>query len=316
MKKLSSVFLIMVCQTIFAQNCSEEILASKPGKWKQGQQGSIRNIAAADLVKEKNFLSGLQKKISSQYSPSGLEVHYSTVWNKWDPAGYIADPYHLSMYLLRYLCDDSPKGYYVEYSSATNVVVAINELFLTDDMYAAPLKTDDLRGYIRLFKKPEKKEGAIYMGAEYTDNGRIKEENWLITRGDTLPFRFLNRKEYLELTKRKLEKNIKEGDNYSGKYLDNVNAQLKRSEKELLQLAICKTSDEEKFTGFLPEGDPFAYYPIVPEMSYYKKGVPKSSAQFISVKYKYSIGDPVFDKNIKEIRQVLSFDYLRSLLVK
>lgn len=316
MKLILFFFLIACCQTISAQPCTAEAMAAKTGKWKPGPQGSIRNIAAADLVKEKAFLVNLQKKISSVFTPIGMEVHYSTVWSKGSEPGYAADPYHLAMYFLRYLCDDSPKGYYVEYSSATNVVVAVNQLFGTDDIKAVPLEADHFRDYIRLFHKPVEKDGAVYMGAELTDNGRIKEENWLITRGDSLPFRYLTRKEYLLITKAKLEKQQAATDTYLKKYLDKVNTALQSTEKELLQVAVCNSADEERFTGFLPEGDRFAFYPVVPAMNYYKKGTARSGAQFISVKYKYSIGDPVFDKNLQSIRNVLTFDYLRSLLVK
>lgn len=316
MKLILFVFLIAGFQTLSAQPCTAEAMAAKTGKWKYGPQGSIRNIAAADLPKEKAFLTALQKKLSTGFAPTGLDIHYSTVWNKGDDRTYVADPYHLAMYLLRYLCDDSPKGFYVEYSSATNVVVAVNQLFILEDLNAAPLPPDHFRGYLRVYSKPEKRNGAIYMGTESSDNGRIKEENWLITRGDSLPFRYLTRKEYLLITKAKLEKQNASTDAYLKKYLDKVNAALQGSEKELAQIAVCNTFDEERFTGFLPEGDRYAFYPIVPEMSYYRKGAPRSAAQFISVKYKFSTGDPVFDKNLQSIRNVLTFDYLRSHLVK
>lgn len=310
-------FLLLLCwQMISAQKCTDEAMAAKTGKWKPGIQGSIRNIAAADLVKEKAHMAGMQKKLSAQHVPAGLEIVYSTSWNKDASPGYIADPYSLSMYLLRYLCDKSPKGFYVEYSSATNVVVAFNQLFTMDNLYAAPLPADHFRGYLRLFKKPEKKDGAIYMGTELSDNGNVKVENWLITRGDSLPFRFLSRKEYLVMTKAKLEKKIKAGENYLQQYLDKVNEQQKQPDKDLSQPAVCNWNDEESFTGFLKEGERFAFYPVVPDLSYYKKGLPKSAAQFISVKYKYSVGNAVFEKNIQGLKQALSVAYLRSLLAK
>jgi len=316
MKKILLIILFTASQALFAQPCTQSLMAIKPGKWKAGPQGSIRNIAATDLPKEKAFLTSLQKKLSTGFAPTGLEIHYSTVWNKGDDRTYVADPYHLAMYLLRYLCDDSPKGFYVEYASATNVMVAVNQLFLLEDLSAAPLAPDHFRGFLRIYSKPEKKNGAIYMGTESSDNGRIKEENWLITRGDSLPFRYLTRKEYLLITKAKLEKQKASTDTYLKKYLDKVNAALLGTAQELSQIAVCNTFDEERFSGFLPEGDRYAFYPVVPEMSYYRKGVPRSAAQFISVKYKYSTGDPVFDKNLQSIRSVLTFDYLRSLLVK
>ena len=315
MKIGSLLVLLLGWQLLAGQKCTDEAMVAKTGKWKPGIQGSIRNILKADLAREKAFMAGIQKKVSKQHVPAGLEIVYSTSWNKDNTSGYLADPYSLSMYLLRYLCDDSPKGFYVEYSSATNVVVGINQLFAMDNLYAAPLPADHFRGYLRLFKKPELKDGAIYMGTETSDNGNIKEENWLITRGDSLPFRYLSRKEFLLLAKTRLENKIKSGENLQ-KYLDKVKEQLQQPEKDLSQPAVCNWNDEERFTGFLKEGERSAFYPVVPDLSYYKKGLPKSAAQFISVKYKYSVGNKVFDKNIEGLRKALSFEYLRSLLTK
>ncbi len=316
MKIGSLLVLLLGWQLLSGQKCTDEAMAAKTGKWKPGIQGSIRNIAKADLVKEKSLLLAMQKKAGLQHVPAGLEIVYSTSWNKDNTSGYFADPYSLSMYLLRYLCDDSPKGFYVEYSSATNVVVGVNQLFAMDNLYAAPLPADHFRGYLRLFKKPELKDGAIYMGTETSDNGNIKEENWLITRGDSLPFRYLSRKEFLLLAKTRLENKIKAGEGYLQKYLGKVKEQLLKPEKELSQPAICNWSDEEQFSGFLQEGERGAFYPVVPELNYYKKGLAKSAAQFISVKYKYSVGNKVFDKNIEGLRKAFSFEYLRSLLAK
>jgi len=316
MKIGSLLVLLLGWQLLSAQKCTDEAMAAKTGKWKPGIQGSIRNIAKADLAKEKAFMAGIQKKVSGQHVPAGLEIVYSTSWNKDNTSGYMADPFSLSMYLLRYRCDDSPKGFYVEYSSATNVVVAFNQLFTMDNLYAAPLPADHFRGYLRLFKKPELKDGAIYMGTETSDNGNIKEENWLVTRGDSLPFRYLSRKEFLLLAKTRLENKIKAGEGYLQKYLGKVKEQLLKPEKELSQPAICNWSDEEQFSGFLQEGERGAFYPVVPELNYYKKGLAKSAAQFISVKYKYSVGNKVFDKNIEGLRKAFSFEYLRSLLAK
>ena len=316
MKQLFFLILLAGFKPLMAQPCTDEKMAARPGSWKPGSQGSIRNIAAADLANERRFLQNLQKRISSVYSPTGLEVNYSTSWSKGDKPGYAADPFSLQMYLLRYLCDDSPKGFYVEYSSATNVMVFANHLYCPEFFDAAPLEPDHSRGYVRLFSKPEKKEGAIYMGTELTDNGRVHEENWLITRGDSLPFRALTRKEFLLKIRPKLEKKLQYDKTYYQEFLDNIDKALREPESELAKMAVCKSSDEEQFTGFVPEGDRFACYPVVPDMNYYRKGQPKSAVQFISVKFKYSINDPVFDKNIASLRKALDFSYLHSLLVK
>lgn len=113
-------------QHVIAQPCTAEKMAIRPGSWKAGLKCTIRNIAAADLVNERSFLQNLKKRISSVYSQVGLEVNYSTSWFKDDNQGYVADPFSLQTYPLHYLCDDSPKGFYVEIASATNVVVMVN----------------------------------------------------------------------------------------------------------------------------------------------------------------------------------------------
>lgn len=316
MKQLFFLIFLAGFKPLMAQPCTAELMANRPGGWKAGIQGSISNIAAADLPKERSFLQDLQKRISSVYSPVGLEVTYSTNWSKGGEQGYLADPFSLSMYLLRYLCDDSPKGFYVEYSSPTNVMVFVNHFNSSARLYAAPLQPDDSRGFLRLFSKPEKKDGAIYLGTDLTDNGRVREENWLITRGDSLPFRVLSRKEYLLKIRPRLEKKLQYDKAYMQEFMDNIDKALREPESELAKMAICKSSDEERFTGFVSENDRFAFYPVVPEMNYYRKGLPKSAAQFICVQFKYSIGDPVFDMNIASLRKALDFSYLRSLLVK
>ena len=316
MKPIFFLIILAGFKTVLAQPCTTELMATRPGRWKVGIQGSINKIDAADLPKERSFLQDLQKRISSIYSPFGLEVTYSTNWIKGYEQGYVADPFSLNMYLLRFLCDDSPKGFYVEYSSPTNVSVFVNHFNSSAKLYAAPLQPDDSRGFLRLFSKPEKKDGAVYLGTELTDNGRIREENWLITRGDSLPFRILSRKEYLLTIRPRLEKKLQYDREYMQQFKDNIDKALKEPESELTKIAVCNGFDEERFTGFLPEGNPYAFYPVVPEMNYYRKGLPKSAVQFISVQFKYCINDPVFDKNIASLRKALDFSYLRSLLVK
>lgn len=82
-----------------------------------------------------------------------------------------------------------------------------------------------------------------------------------------------------------------------------MNDYLQLPVKELLQPAIGNWYEEERFTDFVPEGSQFAFYPVVSDMNYYRKVTPKSAAQFISVQYKFSVGDPVFDKNIEGIKK-------------
>src|SRR5260370_33217997 len=127
---------------VFAQDCSKELLQKKAGTWKTGPQGSISNIIPADLAKEKAVIAVIHKMVSTNYSPTGCQVSYSTVFGKNPGAGqaFIADPYHYAMYILRYLCDVSSKDkskYYVDYSTPTTVNITVNEIFSLNNLYAA-----------------------------------------------------------------------------------------------------------------------------------------------------------------------------------
>ncbi len=57
-------------------------------------------------------------------------------------------------------------------------------------------------------------------------------------------------------------------------------------------------NDEERFEGFVEEGTRGSFIAVKPNLSYYRKNLPKSSPQFFTVIYKLSQGDPVFEANI------------------
>jgi hypothetical protein len=50
LKKNIVIILIMATFTLpsFSQDCSEKLLAQKPGTWKAGKQGFIQNLTATD----------------------------------------------------------------------------------------------------------------------------------------------------------------------------------------------------------------------------------------------------------------------------
>ncbi len=117
----ATLFLFLNC---FGQNCSQEILAKKPGIWKAGTQGSIKNITTTDLVKEKQVLAAIHKMITTSYTPMGCQVSYSNVFGKYPDEGqtFMADPYHYAMYILRYLCDGNSTDkskFYTDVSTPT-----------------------------------------------------------------------------------------------------------------------------------------------------------------------------------------------------
>ena len=156
----------------FPQDCSKELLAKKPGTWKAGQQGQIFKVTKGDLVREKAIITSIHKMIASQYKPIGCQVLYSTVYGGNYPTPeqpWIADTYHYAMYILRYLCDQQSTDkskYYVDIATPTTVNITANAMFWLSSLYAANLAPDDFRGYLKLTKRPVKKDGYYFMGEE------------------------------------------------------------------------------------------------------------------------------------------------------
>ena len=239
---------------------------------------------------------------------------------------WVADPYHYSMYILRYLCDQQSADkskYYVDYSTPTTVNITANVIYWLNNLYAANITTDDLRGYLKLKARPIKKDGVYFMGEEVVGDGnlenKIKEYRWLITYNDTLPFSYISRKEYLLIQKMRLEKTVKESPgekSFLDQYLKNINEYLAKSETELSKPAICNWNEEERFEKFVEEGAPGSFIAVKPNLAYFRKKLPMSSPHFFTVVYKIAHGDPVFEKNIDEIKKAVDFAALKNMLGK
>ncbi|HEX7847086.1 MAG TPA: hypothetical protein VF476_14895 [Chitinophagaceae bacterium] len=313
---------------LLAQDCMKEILRQKAGTWKAGQQGSIANVSAGDLAKEKAVIASIHKLISTNYKPTGCQISYSTVYGKRPGPGqlFIADPYHYAMYILRFLCEPNSKDkskYYVDYSTPTTVNVTANVIYTLNNLYAANIPTDDSRGYLKLKQRPEKKDGYYYMGEEVVGDGhlenKIKEYRWLITYNDTLPFYYVSRKEYLLIQKKRLEKSIQDSPGekaYLTQFINNINEYLKKPEAELNKTAICLWNEEERFEKFVEEGTKGSFIAVKPNLAYYRKNLPKSSPQFFCVVYTIAHGDPVFEENIANIKNAIDFAKLKTMLGK
>jgi hypothetical protein len=328
MKYLILPALFFFSLNAFTQDCTKAFLARKPGTWKAGQQGSIQNVSAADLTKEKLAIAAIHKMVKANYSPTGCQVTYSTVFGKHLSAGvnWIADPYYYSMYILRYLCDGNSKDkskYYVDISTPTTVNITANAIFSLSSLYAANIPPDDFRGYLKLKQRPQKKDGYYFLGEEVVGDShlenKMKEYRWLITYNDTLPFSYLSRKEYLLIQRKRLEQFIKDNPGekvYHDQYLRNISEYLKKPETELNQPAICMWNDEERFEKFVDEGTSGSFIAVQPNLAYYRRYLPKSSPQFFTVIYKIAHGDPVFEENIAAIKKAVDFAALKNMLGK
>jgi len=327
MKHSISALLLFAALNVFSQPCDKTLLKQKPGVWKAGQPGSIQNVSAAALAKEKSVIAAVHKMVQTNYSPTGCQITYANVYGKHLAAAknWIADPYYYSMYVLRYLCDQNSADkskYYVDISTPTTVNITANAIFSLNSLYAADLAADDPRGYLKLNRMPQKKDGAWLLGEEvvgdYGTPYEIKEYRWLITYNDTLPFYYVTRKEYLLIQKKRLEQTIREegASDYYNKCMNNIATELKKPDTDLNKPAVCPWNDEQRFTGFVEANSPGSFIAVKPNMAYYHKNLPASSPQFFTVVYKISKGDPVFEENISNIKKAVDFSVLRNMLGK
>ena len=211
--------------------------------------------------------------------------------------------------------------YYVDVSTPTTCQITANAIYNLR-LYAAEIPDSDMRGYLKLEKRPEKKDGVYYLeeieGQRYSKN-KVMQYSWLITYDNTLPYMDVSRKEYLLLTKKKLEKDIiaNGGDASEYKvYNDRINKYLKESEDYLSQTAVCMWNDEERFNGFVEENTPGSFIAVKPNLLYYRKNMKLSTPQFFLIQIKIEQGDSVFDENIDGIKKALDFEKLRSMLGK
>lgn len=321
-------FLIFAANT-YSQDCSASDLAKKPGIWKAGLKGSTTNVSAADLTREKAVLTVIHQMISSGYTPKGCQALYSYSYSGANPyAGknWVGDQFWYSIYILRYLCDrnsaDKSK-YYIDAATPTTVNIYSNVIFWLNALYAADLADEDPRGYLKLQKKPQLKEGFYFMGEEIVGDShmenKIIEYRWLITYDEKLPFSYVSRKEYLLLVKKRLEQTISNNQGsrqFYVKYMNRIMENLNMPEAVLGQPAICMWNDEEQFEGFVEEGTRGSFIAIKPNLDYYNKKLAKSVPQFFSVAFKIAHGDPVFEENISGIKNAADFNVLRKMLGK
>ncbi len=312
-----------------AQNCTAEELAKKLGSYKdRNGGGSTLGVAAADLAREKMILTNVHKMVAAKYVPVGVEAQYSSHFGYGMPLPgvvKIADSFGYSIYLKKYYCDkqsaDKSK-YYPAGETGTILSIDVN-VINRYKLSASDIADNSFRGYLLLKEKPQKINGFYYLGNEFTGDTRAarKYYTWLVTYDDTLPFIYFTRKEYLLLSKARLAKTISQYGSDSGyftEFVNRINDALKRPESELNQEAIVNGSDEEKFTGFVEESDPYARHPVKHNTAYYRKGLPKSAPQFISVVFSVMEDNEsaVYVANMNENKKVVDFNVLRNMLGK
>ena len=318
---LRGALLSMLSISTFAQEpCTTTLVSKKPGMLRESKlRGSTTGLTAADVTRARASLTKIHQTIAAGYKPVGVVGDFSYHFS----GGPTAGTFGYSLYLLKYNCDKSggdPSKVYV--GSDTPTVVRIDANVINPiSVLATDTSDNTFRGYMFMRTMPKKVDGFYYLGDNPAGNAprNQKEYTWLITYGDELPFTTLTRKEFLLITKARLEKTKSENGSSGGfydQYLSRVNEYLKKGEAELNRPAIINRMDEERFTGFLEEGAPGAYYAIRHNPAYYRKGLPKSAAQFYTVVYSVYEGDPVYPDNIAAVKKALDLNLLKGMLAK
>ncbi len=331
----------------YSQPCKQVELIKLPGEWKQGIKGSVNNVSSANLVKEKEVVQSILNMFMEGYKPMGCRVTYSGVYgyNVYSGKNWISDPYGLSAFFLRYLCDpNNMKKYYVDISTPTHLEVSVNKFKPENgEIYAAELPEDDEDGYISIRKIPEYINGCYFMESTSDANKNYITYFWMICNSDKLPYKHLTQKEYLlkklaeykskilEINERELVRKSRDllTDEDIEFYIDQRDYYRKpivlieemlqnKSNAELESPAVTDyPGDTQRPLPKLVEmGTPNADILIVPNPDYYNRNLPKYVPQLFSINLTISKGDPVFEDVLEKISKAVNVKKFKALLGK
>lgn len=336
---------IMPSLMAFSQTCSQEDLAKIPGVWKQGLQGSTTGVSAADLAREKEVVAKAFNIIKENFQPMGCVVSWAGVYG-FNPAtgkDWVANPYGLGAYFLRYLCDTQKPGqHYVDVSTPTNLYINFNAF---EWVKAANLTDDHHDGFLTFRQLPALKNGYYFFKKDVDYNSKIKKYIWLFTYNNKLPYRHFTKKEFLLNRTAFFNERIKEinhNDSISrswdlnpedrDSYIVSFNQQRefynepRRKIRELLnsmneaefsEPAIIRSrGDGFPLPDFVQMGVEYSDILMLPDLTYYNKNLPASAPQMFSIVLTISHDDPVFEHVYISISKIIeeNIDKFRALL--
>ncbi len=296
--------------------CDRAAQTKLPGSWKFLLPLSRSEVPAANLAIEKAKLTSIQKTIASGYSPVGVQIPWEVASQTAKPQRgdlWFLDIFSLNLGMKPMICSGDNKPIIAMDPIGGMQIFAnyVPNLWL----FPGELPADEFRGYLKMNFSIAKVNGFYKFGKKWGDENS-GNETWLITYDDTLPFYYVSRKEYLQLTKKRLEKTIaNEGDGYQ-EYMKNINDWLKKPESELSKPAICMWNDEERFDGFVEAETHGAFYAIKPNIAYFRKGLGKTIPQLWTVTYSTASSNPVSVANMAGIKKMVDFNVLREMLGK
>lgn len=204
MKKYLVLFLSMAVIAISssAQDCTPELLAQKPGTWKESSN-ALSGISAADLAREKKVVAAIHAMIKSKYVPMGVNARFNGGYNRPEP-NMPGNGYSYSIMALGYYCDGN--NIKTEDETSTNFEIAAN---IFDSEIYDTAQGDRLlaEGFNVMHDMPVEKDGYWYFKEKDANLGfgmTGKSSAWLITYDGKLPYTYVTKKEFLEKRKRSL----------------------------------------------------------------------------------------------------------------
>ncbi len=335
-KLLILLSLLTVCASAQTQNCtSDEELINYPGKFRPGRGGSISNVSATSLAKQKMNVANFVKRLQQNLNLQGFNIIYSGVYGH----GYTelekkrkADEYSVSMPLMQLYCENGQikepheTGYWINIDINKMPVKRAISFFVKSRTDEEDPDTDRLYD---IDQKPFQKNGVWilkenYIGGFGKDMTRYK---WIISYNTELPFRYVSQKEVIDrlivyfqkkIRYTKVESEIE----YFNKMLRQATEYLaSHNTEELNQPAIVRGSITSIFYDyettrkiFYSETDDYKGWVVDNNPQYFKSTLPPHTPQLIVVEFEVNEKNEAVLNNMYKVMAALGTDALKSML--
>ncbi len=318
-----------------AQNCDEAVLASYPGKWKAGMQGSTNGVSAASLAKQKEIVGQFVKRLQQNMNLEGFNLNYFGVYGYDNPALYKnrkADAYELSMAVLPLYCENGQVKEPHETPYWANIKInkiphsGRESFFVETVQYEEDFYTDVL---YYLDEKPVKEKGAWLLKENFTGGfGKsLSRYKWIIPYKDQLPFRHLSRRELCTKLIAYYEKKgrytkIADEVIYNKKLVAHVQDYMARTAaKDLDKNAKVRGSMLSAFAQYEDNVPPFyndpdnnSTYVIDLDPNYFNGSLPLHSPQIFTLEFVVDEKNESVMNNMSKILDALAIDNLKTML--
>lgn len=200
MKKTTTTAFVMFSLLLttqgYAQDCTPEVLAQKPGQWKKSPDFNL-NLPKEILSKAKKVVAPLSKLFFEVYpQPRGCEARW---YESYGSATYdigLAQSYEFVSSFFMYYCKSNRKDFFLVDETDDWIYIRANYCGILNDFL-----TVNGKKYWTIKRPAEVKDGMLYF--EYPVSASSKNVNglwvyaWMITYPGKLPYIPVTRKEYL-----------------------------------------------------------------------------------------------------------------------